>query len=102
MLITNNEETNNFLHRFSIVYIDNFPYQVEAIDDISTDGIIQVALKEYYQNTIEEKEKERIEKEKEEKPILPKRIVGADVVDAYETVTYSIEGFEGEALESGK
>lgn len=102
MLITNNEETNNFLHRFGIIYIDNFPYQIEAIDDISTDGIIQVALKEYYQNTIEENEKERIEREKEEKPILSERIIGADVVDAYETVTYSIEGFEGEALESGR
>lgn len=102
MLITNNEETNDFCHRFGLIYIDDLPYQIEAVDNISTDGIIQVALKEYYKNTIEDKEKERVEKEKEEKPDLPKKIVGADVVDAYETVSYFIEGFEGDALESGK
>ena len=53
MYIPLNEETQQYFHRFNKVNIGGRPWEVQAIDDISTPGIIQVSLKEAYSNTIE-------------------------------------------------
>ena len=61
--ITQNEETLKFFNRFTKVKINNENWIVEATDKISTEGIIDVYLKEDYSNTIED--------EKEITPIDP-------------------------------
>ena len=53
MYIPLNEETQQYFHRFNKINIGGRPWEVQAIDDISTPGIIQVSLKETYSNTIE-------------------------------------------------
>ena len=63
LTITQNEETLKFFNRFTKVKINNENWIVEATDKISTEGIIDVYLKEDYSNTIED--------EKEITPIDP-------------------------------
>lgn len=53
MYVPLNEETQEYFHRFTKVTIAGRPWEVQAIDDISTPGIIQISLKETYKNTIE-------------------------------------------------
>ena len=55
MYIGKNEETEDFFHRFKKLEINGQPWEVQGVDDISVDGLIVVALKEDYQNSIEEK-----------------------------------------------
>lgn len=62
MYITKDEDTEAFFHRFTVVNIAGKPWEVQAIDNMSSDGIITMYLKEWYQNSI----KNEIEKEKEE------------------------------------
>lgn len=52
--ITKNEETLDFLHRHKEVKIDGLPYEVQAINGYGGDGIIEVALLEYYKATVAE------------------------------------------------
>ena len=65
MYVTKDEKTEAFFHRFTIIKINGKPWEVQSIDNMSSDGIIVMYLKEYYQNTIEEKVNEET-KEKEE------------------------------------
>lgn len=53
MYIPLNEETQQYFHRFYKINIGGRPWEVQAIDDISTPGIIQVSLKETYNNIVE-------------------------------------------------
>ena len=48
MYITKNEQTLEALHRFSIIKIDDKPWEVQVVDSIATEGIIEVSLKETY------------------------------------------------------
>lgn len=65
MTITNNEETDAFFHRFSIIKFKGKNWEVQAVDSISTEGIIDIYLKEYYSNSIADK----LEEEKAEMDI---------------------------------
>lgn len=51
MYITQNEETLKYFHRFAKIKLNGNTWEVQAIDNISTPGIIEVALKEYSNNT---------------------------------------------------
>ena len=53
MYVPQNEETLKYFHRFQKVNIKGRPWEVQAVDDISTPGIIEVALKETFKNTPE-------------------------------------------------
>lgn len=97
MYITKDEDTLAFLHRFTIVKIEGKNYEVQAVDSISVDGIIEVALKETYQNTIIEE----IQKEEQEEVLPPseeenKEIQGEKIVYPYEEYIYSIDKTGGE------
>lgn len=97
LFITKNEETEEFFHRFNIIKLNGKPYEVQVIDAISTEGIIEVQLKEYFQNTIlEEAEKEKAEMEESNIPdqgeidqTLP-HINGDTIVYPYDIKTYEI------------
>ena len=98
MYITKDEKTEAFFHRFAIIELDNKPWEVQAVDSISSDGIIIIALKEYYQNTIEkellkeEKEQSNNEEEIDENEIY---IDGESIVYPYDKKIYTIKNTNG-------
>ena len=53
MYVPQNEETLKYFHRFNKITLNNRKWEIQAIDDISTSGIIEVSLKETYTNSIE-------------------------------------------------
>lgn len=85
MYITKDASTEAFFHRFMVVKVNGKPWEVQAIDNMSSDGIIIVALKEWYQNSIAEAAAKEIE------PAPKSVIAGPATVYPYDTVTYSID-----------
>lgn len=49
--ITHNKETESYFSRFSKIMLQGKPWEVQAIDSISTPGIIEIYLKEDFSNT---------------------------------------------------
>lgn len=54
LTITKTKETEAFFHRFSKIKFREKTWEVQAIDNISTEGTIDVYLKEYYSNEVED------------------------------------------------
>ena len=98
MYISQTEETLDYFHRFTKVKINNQPWEVQAVDSISTPGIIVVSLKETFTNTpkddIETAVKDSIdiftEDEKEEVYIS-----GEDEIYPYDVKEYEIKNYSG-------
>ena len=95
MFITKDELTEDYFHRFTKVKVSGKPYEVQAVDAISIEGIIEVALKEDYTNSI----KDIIDNTEiqEEKPIdknLP-YIGGPTIVYPYDEDHFSIKNTYG-------
>lgn len=96
MYLTKDDITKNKYKRFDIIELDDRPWEVQAVDAMSVDGIVMVALKEYYRNSIEEAVKE----EQAEIPTpevdtrLP-HITGDTEVYPYDTKVYTINGITG-------
>jgi hypothetical protein len=91
MYITKNEETSDYLHRFTIIELNGKPWEVQAIDGMSTDGIIIIALKEYYTDSIakqiaEEKEDNIKEEENSDEEIIS----GSSEVYPYQEIEYTL------------
>lgn len=106
MYITNDKDTRNHFKRFTIVEIDGRPWEVQASDNLSVDGIVIVALKEYYNNSIEQAiEEEKQQKEEENKVVVNTKrdpyILGENVVYPYDEIEYSIQNAEGGKWEIG-
>lgn len=93
--ITLNEETMSFFDRFVKVKIAGRNWEVQATDKLSTEGVINVYLKEDYSNTVADEEAER---EIEVAPILPEpgspQILGDAVVYPYDIKVYTVENIE--------
>lgn len=96
MYLTKDDITKNRYKRFDIIELDDRPWEVQAVDAMSVEGIVMVALKEYYRNSIEE----ALEEEKAEVPTpevdtrLP-HITGDTEVYPYDTKVYTINGITG-------
>lgn len=105
MFITKDEHTLQFLHRFSKIKVgetDGSPiaktWEVEVVNPYFGDNIIQVFLKEYFENTVEEEgKKEWDDKHPQPEPPAPEEIYidGPLDVRAYDTVQYTIKNLEG-------
>lgn len=54
MYITKTKETEEYFHRFAKVKINGDTWEVQAVDKLSTPGIIEVALKEDFNNSFSE------------------------------------------------
>jgi hypothetical protein len=98
--VQQNEETLKYFSRFKKVIINGQPWEVQATDSISTPGIIEMTLKETYNNTIEtniEKaveqavKKEEIEEESTNEPY----IYGAEEAYPYDVKIYEIRNTSG-------
>lgn len=92
--IEKNEETEEYFKRFKKVKLDNKTWEVQAVDSISTEGIIEVTIKEDFANTIKEEEEAREDANKPVPPSPPPltepQIVGEREVKAFAIKTYSI------------
>ena len=101
MYLPNNEKTRKYFQRFTKVKIADLLWEVQAIDAIGVDGIIEVALKETWKNSIEEAHQEEIEQNKPEEPppnppyIGNPRLIGDNEVYPYDIKTYFTEDLEG-------
>lgn len=95
MYITKDENTQSYFQRFNTIKINNKPWEVQAVDDISAKGIIIVLLKEYYTNSIEEAIEQEKQEEKVEIDTTIPHIEGDLVVYPYDIKTYSIQGVSG-------
>lgn len=97
--ITKNEETENYFYRFKKLTINNKPWEVQAVDNISTPGIIEVSLKETYTNT-PEKDIEKAVEEAVKKEEIPTQnnsyIYGLDEVYPYDVRHYELKNYGGD------
>lgn len=87
--ISNTTVTNEFFHRFKNVEIKGRPFEVQAVDDLSTDGILTVYLKETYSNDWAQNDQpEEIIPSEEEAPSDAPMIVGPAQVYPYDIIQY--------------
>jgi hypothetical protein len=102
MYLVNNEETLNYFHRFAKVNINGQPWDVQAVDSISTPNILQVALKESFSKLHEDDINKGVENsidvdlvdESNEEP----HIYGASTVYPYDTKIYEVRNFSGSGV----
>ena len=96
MRIGADADTIEHFKRFAKITIDGKPWEVQAVDRLSTPGILTITLKETFSNPIEEdaaavvqKLEEKNQVENEAKPYT--YISGATTVYPYDTRTFTIE-----------
>lgn len=85
--ISNTKETKEFFQRFKKCKINERSFEVQAVDDLSTKGILTVYLKEDYTNKWEKQESP------EEKPVMPEGYVyidGPDAIYPYDIAEYQV------------
>ena len=95
MYISNDSNSNEFLQRFTKLNIKGKPWEVQAIDRLSTDGILAVYLKEDYGVTEVAAEEPPVSEEPEVEVAIEQgspRIVGPASVHPFDIVSYSVEG----------
>lgn len=90
MYLTKNEETEKYFHRFSKIKVCGRPWEVVMVDSISTEGVLQVALKEDFTNSIEEAAAAEKQPEPEIDTTLP-YIDGDAIVYPYDEKSYTIQ-----------
>lgn len=91
--VTKNEETDKFFHRFAKIKVCGLPWEVAAIDGLSTEGIIDVYLNEDFTNSIQDAVDEA-NKNKEPVPSIPEdvpKIEGDLKIYPYDVKTYKIK-----------
>ena len=94
--ISKNAETEEFFKRFTIVKINGAPWEVQAVDAMSSEGLIIVALKEAFTNQVEEeveKEKEKVNQQSFNSKVP--YIKGYTTVYPYDELVYTIQNAEG-------
>ena len=93
--ISNTTETNEFFHRFKKLKIKGKPFEVQAIDEFSINGILIVYLKEDYTNDWESAEAPSAPDDTF--PETAVRIMGPNKVYPYDIIEYKILNTEGGA-----
>lgn len=89
MYISNNSITNEFFQRFTKCKIKGKPYEVQAVDRLSTEGLLAVYLKEDYTNEWAAEPVEEAPVAPPKQPIINERkITGPAQVYPYDIVQY--------------
>jgi hypothetical protein len=97
MYITKNDETLDYFHRFTKIKVGNDMWEVKAVDSYSADGIIEIALGEWYNNEFAETQvEESNDSDKDADDQALPHIEGAAAVKPFDTVTYTIVGLQDE------
>ena len=92
LYITKNDETIDYFSRFKVINFNGENWEVQTVDNVSTEGVIELYLKEHFTNSIEkesEEKREEIQAEKEEVSYL---IQGETIVYPYDEKQYSLVG----------
>lgn len=92
LMITKNEETLEFFQRFAKIKLDGQTWEVQVVNRMDADGVIEVALKEDFNNTLAEQNKipEVI------KPENQSTIIQGNInVKPYSKNIYTINGYTG-------
>lgn len=100
MYITQNEETLKVFHRFKKIMIDGQPWEVQAVDRLTTPGIIVVNLKETFSNTPETDIEKAVQDSINEVKVEEQEgvyIHGPLEVYPYDSCGYSLKGYSGDA-----
>ena len=78
------------------IELNGKPWEVQVVDNISTEGLILMGIKETFQNTIKNERIEEIKKEQEDAENKPlPQILGDTIVYPYSTKEYHIDNFSG-------
>lgn len=86
VLIENNENTRKFFKRFTKLKISGHRWEVQVADSLSTPGILQLEVQEYYDNSIEE-----LPEIKNMGGVTPVNVIsGEDVIKQDTVVGYAI------------
>ena len=96
LIVTKDETTLDFFHRFAMLKIDGNNWEVQAVDSVSTEGIIHINVKEYFNDKVSDERDEEIKREEEENPVIPPKkdepqIVGNTEVYPYDEIIYEIK-----------
>lgn len=97
LLITRDEVTTKYFERLAKIKINGRPWEVQAVDNMTVEGVIEVALKETYSNTIEDQVQAEEEAAEDIGPTIKPNtyIDGPNVTYPYGEEFYSIVGAEG-------
>ena len=91
--IEKNDETNEFFNRLKVLKFDGHNWRVAAVDRYSQDGILEVYLEEYFDNSMED---QMIEPEIVKPDTTKPYIDGPQIVRPYDSnLSYSIVGITG-------
>lgn len=93
--ISNTTETNEFFQRFKKLKIKGKPFKVQAVDSLSTDGILTVYLKEDYTNEWAPEEEAKPTPPEATLPLDAIRIDGPLEVYPYDIIEYQILNIKG-------
>ena len=104
-----NEDTKNYFKRYSKFYLkgDETCWRVEAMDWISTPGILEIAAVEYYANEFEDDVENGvvdglIEEIKDPNPKVEIGIQGETFIKVKKPYTYKFTGYESHRWELGE
>lgn len=86
LYIKKDENTLNFFKRFTRIKIDGHTWEVQVTDSMTVDGIIELEIQEYYDNSIEE-----LPEIKKATPDSTETITGITTVKQNTVVGYSID-----------
>ena len=99
LTITKDEYTDDFFHRFTKIKFLGKNYEVQAIDGISTEGIIDIYLKEYFSNSI----LDEIQEEEKDTPIIDPLPEGSpEILGESEVYPYDVKEFTIKNLTDGQ
>ena len=99
LTITKDEYTDDFFHRFTKIKFLGKNYEVQAIDGISTEGIIDIYLKEYFSNSI----LDEMQEEEKDTPIIDPLPEGSpEILGDSEVYPYDVKEFTIKNLTDGQ
>lgn len=84
--IKKDENTLNFFKRFTRIKIDGHAWEVQATDSMTVEGILELEIQEYYDNSIEE-----LPEIKKTTPDSAETIIGMTTVKQNTVTGYSID-----------
>lgn len=90
--VPKNDQTLAFFERFQKIKINGNTWEIQATDKISVDGIIEVALKEAFNNSIEDAAIAEAESLEE---TIDSRIIGKNILYPYDVISYAIDLDDG-------
>ena len=94
MYISVDENTKQNLKRFSIIKINNNPWEIQTVDSVTNQGILIVYLKEYFSQEIDIKPEENFEIPEPEDTTKP-YIKGEAILYPYDIKEYTIQNLSG-------